>query len=182
MVAKKTGENRNQIQRYIRLTNLIYPLQERTNANQIGLTPAVDLSYLSKGEQKIVEETIISEGLAISGIMSKELKKLSRQGELSMDGVVDFSKISKIMNEEKAKGTLKEVKMKINQFRKLLPDALQEIVLTPKIQEEILQEAMALYREKYQQEYAILEKNKSNSTQHNYYINDSKIDDFENER
>ena len=151
IVSEKTEDSSRQIHRYIRLTELIKPLQERTKANHIGFVPAVDLSYLSPGEQEVVESTIVSEGLSISGSMAKKLKDLSREGRLSKDGIVNEEMILYVMT-EKAKSAFKEVKLSVSKFQELLPEKLRERPLTAAQSAAILEEAMALFREKYEQE------------------------------
>ena len=153
-VAKETGENRMAISRYIRLTELIKPLQERTNANHIGFVPAVDLSYLTRDEQGVVESTIISEGLSISGSMAKKLKDLSREGRLSKEGIVNEEMILYVMT-EKAESVIKDIKLPVSRFQELLPEKLRERPLTTEQSAAILEEAMALFREKYEQELGV---------------------------
>lgn len=89
-------ESGRQIQRYIRLTNLLQELLALVDEGRIALTPAVELSYLTLKEQCDLLETIESEDCTPSLSQASRMKKLSQAGNLDMDAI--FS----IMTEEKA--------------------------------------------------------------------------------
>ena len=81
------GESREQIRRYIRLTELIPELLDMVDERKIALRPAVELSYLTKDEQRDLLETIRSEDCTPSLSQAQQMRRLSEQGALSMDAV-----------------------------------------------------------------------------------------------
>ena len=104
IVGQDSGESREQVRRYIRLTELIPELLELVDTGKIGFRSAVELSYLREEEQCDLFETIGSEDCTPSLAQAIRMKELSRNGKLDMDAI--FS----IMTEEK--GNQKE-KIKI---------------------------------------------------------------------
>ena len=94
-IADDAGESRAQVERYIRLTELNPELQQMVNDKKIGLTPAVEISYLKPEEQVMLVETIESEQATPSLSQAQRMKKLSRDGELTDDSML------KIMMEQK---------------------------------------------------------------------------------
>ena len=96
MIAQQSGESRNQVQRYIRLTCLIPEILAMVDSGKIALTPAVELSYLTRQEQHNLLETMESEDCTPSLSQAIQLKKLSQAGELNID------KIFEILREPKA--------------------------------------------------------------------------------
>ena len=90
------GESGRQVQRYIRLTELIPEILAMVDNGKIALTPAVELSYLTRQEQKDLLETMESEDCTPSLSQAIQLKKLSQAGELNID------KIFEILREPKA--------------------------------------------------------------------------------
>ena len=95
-IGKAANESRDQVFRYIRLTNLIPDLLQLVDEERIALTPAVELSYLTEQEQYDLMSTIESEDCTPSLSQAQRLKKLSQAGQLNAD------KIFAIMSEEKA--------------------------------------------------------------------------------
>lgn len=94
-LAQMTGESATQIKRYIRLTELIPDILNMVDEKQVGLQPAVALSYLSKEEQQYLLETMQSEERTPSLAQAQRMKQLSAEGRLTED--VIFA----IMTEEK---------------------------------------------------------------------------------
>ena len=90
------NESGRQVQRYIRLTELIPEILDMVDSGKIALTPAVELSYLARQEQKDLLETMESEDCTPSLSQAIQLKKLSQAGELNID------KIFEILREPKA--------------------------------------------------------------------------------
>jgi ParB family chromosome partitioning protein len=90
MIAQQTGDSRNQVQRYIRLTNLIPSILQMVDEGKIALTPAVELSYLTETEQADLLETMESEDCTPSLSQAQQLKVLSQRGELTMDGIFNL--------------------------------------------------------------------------------------------
>lgn len=87
-LALQTGDSRNQIHRYIRLTYLIKPLLDMVDEGQIALRPAVELSYLREQEQQDLLETISYEDATPSLAQAIKLKNLSRSGGLNADSIL----------------------------------------------------------------------------------------------
>ena len=81
------SDSERQIHRYIRLTNLIPGILQKVDEGKIALTPAVELSYLTETEQTDLLETMESEDCTPSLSQAQQLKALSQQGELTMDGI-----------------------------------------------------------------------------------------------
>ncbi len=81
------GESREQIRRYIRLNELHACLLNLVDEGKIALRPAVELSYLTKEEQRDVFDTICSEDCTPSLSQAQQMRKLSEQGKLDMDSV-----------------------------------------------------------------------------------------------
>lgn len=86
-IGDENGESGRQIQRYIRLTELIPELLELVDEGRIAFRPAVELSYLSETEQRDLLETIDSEETTPSLAQAIRIKKLSQEGILSMDAI-----------------------------------------------------------------------------------------------
>ncbi len=85
IVAQESGESRAQVQRYIRLTELAPELQKMVDERKIGMTPAVEISYLKPDEQKLLINTIDSEQATPSLSQAQRMKKLSQDGKLNDD-------------------------------------------------------------------------------------------------
>ncbi len=100
-IAQEAGTSRNQVQRYIRLTELVPELQKMVDENKMGMTPAVELSYLKPEEQALLLETIESEQATPSLAQAQRIKKLSQSGELNEDTMLG------IMSEQKKPETYK---------------------------------------------------------------------------
>ncbi len=101
MIGESIGESARQIQRYIRLTNLIPGILSMVDGGKIALTPAVELSYLTKQEQSDLLETIESEDCTPSFSQAIRLKKLSQAGNLDMDKIFDILREPKVNQQEK---------------------------------------------------------------------------------
>ena len=113
-VAQGFGVGRMTVQRFIRLTELIPPILQMVDEGKIALTPAVELSFLKKGEQKNLFATMESEEATPSLSQAQRMKTLSQSGRLDMDMI--FS----IMTEEK--GNQKEtVKIGMERLKKYFP-------------------------------------------------------------
>lgn len=88
IIGEQTGDSRNQIHRYIRLTYLVKPLLDMIDEGQIALRPAVELSYLKEQEQADLLETISYEDATPSLAQAIKLKNLSRAGQLTADAIL----------------------------------------------------------------------------------------------
>ena len=113
-MAEELGESRNQIQRYIRLTNLIPELLDMVDQKQISFNPAVELSYLAPEEQEIFMQAMDEVQASPSLSQAQPLKKLAQEGDFTMDSARE------IMNEVK-KGDLERVTFRNEQLRKYFP-------------------------------------------------------------
>lgn len=96
LVAENTDDSARQVQRYIRLTNLIDPLLTMVDEKQIAITAAVELSYLGSKEQAQVMEVIDAEATAPSIAQATKIHNFSKEGKLSP------AVIESIMQEEKS--------------------------------------------------------------------------------
>lgn len=113
-LAQEAGESRKQVQRYIRLTNLIPELLEMVDQKQISFNPAVELSYLAPEEQEIFMQAMDEVQASPSLSQAQRLKKLAQEGDFTMDAARE------IMNEVK-KGDLERVTFRNEQRRKYFP-------------------------------------------------------------
>lgn len=135
IVAEGTGESYKQVQRFVRLTNLIPKLLDMVDNAQLSFNPAVNLSYLDEAQQKIFIEAMGDAQNAPSLSQSRRIKDLAQQGDFNYDSVYA------IMNEVK-KDELDKVVIKNDTLRKYFPESS-----TP--------------REMQEQIVGLLEKNKS---------------------
>ena len=126
LIAQQSGESRNQIQRFIRLTELIPTLLDMVDERKIALNPAVELSYLKKEEQTLLLEAMDSEQATPSLSQAQRLKKFSQQKMLSLDVM------RAVMSEEK-KNDLDRVTLKNETLRKYFPKSY-----TPKQMEDTI--------------------------------------------
>ena len=114
VLGQDTGESGRQVQRYIRLTNLIPELLDMLDQKLISFNPAVELSYLTPDEQKSLLEAMDYTQAAPSLSQAQRLKKLSQEGGCALDDMCE------ILGEVK-KGDLERVAIKSEQLRKDLP-------------------------------------------------------------
>ena len=126
LIAENAPDSRNQIQRYIRLTELIPTLLDMVDERKIAFNPAVELSYLKKEEQTLLLEAMDSEQATPSLSQAQRLKKFSQQKMLSLDVM------RAIMSEEK-KTDLDRVTLKNETLRKYFPKSY-----TPKQMEDTI--------------------------------------------
>ena len=126
ILGQDTGESGRQIQRYIRLTNLIDPILDMVDNNQIAMNAAVEISYLGSKEQAAVMQSIEKEETSPSIAQARKMRKFHQDGNLS-NAVIDS-----IMMEQKpetVKITLGEDKLK-KYFPKSYSKAkMEEIIL-----------------------------------------------------
>ena len=95
LVAEQAGTSRNQIQRFVRLTNLIPDILDMVDNKRIALNPAVELSYLTPTEQEMLVVTMDSEQATPSLSQAQRLKRFSQDGKLTEESMLA------IMSEEK---------------------------------------------------------------------------------
>lgn len=114
ILANNIGESRKQIQRFIRLTYLIEPLQEMVdgrheNEIKIAFNPAVELSYLTESEQYDLANAIIENQRTPSLAQCQEFKRLSHDGELTTEFIEDTLSEEKPNQREKLSFQMKEI-------------------------------------------------------------------------
>lgn len=114
IVGEELGDSRNQVHRYIRLTNLIPELLEMVDTKQIGMNPAVELSFLKPDEQRIVLDAMGYSQNTPSLSQAQRLKKLSAVGQCTTENAID------ILDEIK-KGDEERVTFKGSELRKYFP-------------------------------------------------------------
>ena len=113
-VGLEAGDSKNQVLRYIRLTNLIPGILEKVDEGKIALTPAVELSYLTETEQQELLETMESEDCTPSLSQAIALKQSSQTGNLTMD------RIFAIMTQPKA-NQREKISFRTDEVRKFFP-------------------------------------------------------------
>ena len=114
IVANDAGASRSQVQRFIRLTELIPEVQEKVESGEVAFSPAVELSFLSHEEQKQFLDAMDYSQNTPSLSQAQRLKKLSREGKCTQEAI--FS----IMSEEK-KDELDRVTLRTDVLRKYFP-------------------------------------------------------------
>ena len=85
MIAQQSSDSKSQVRRFIRLTELEPELQKMVDEGKIGMTPAVELSYLKPEEQRLLIDTIDSEQSTPSLSQAQRMKRLSQEGRLNDD-------------------------------------------------------------------------------------------------
>lgn len=113
-IGQTQNESRDQVFRYIRLTNLIPELLNKVDEGIIALSPAVELSYLSEKQQKILLDAMSLNDCTPSHAQSIRMKKAAQQGTLSSDSIYE------IMLEEKANQT-ERISFKLQDLRGFFP-------------------------------------------------------------
>ena len=116
VIGESENISRETVKRYIRLTNLLPKLLEYVDEGRIAFTPAVELSYLNDIEQQDLIQTIESEDCTPSLSQAVRMKKLSQQG------LLDDDKILEIMSEEKA-NQKERIKIPTERVRKFFPES-----------------------------------------------------------
>ena len=139
-IAENAPDSSTQIQRYIRLTELTPELQQMVDDKKIAMTPAVELSYLKPEEQTLLLETIDSEQATPSLSQAQRMKKLSQEGKLNDDAMLD------ILSEEK-KPPRNDLLISGEKLRKYFPRSY-----TPKRMEETILKLLDAWMRRRQQE------------------------------
>lgn len=138
MIGKATDESGRQVQRYVRLTNLIPELLNMVDEKMISFNPAVELSYLSPEQQQEMIKAMDDTQNAPSVSQAKRIKELAQKGQFTFDAVVA------IMGEEK-KGELDTVTIKNDILRKYFPRSY-----TPRQMEEKIIQLLDAWQKKRQ--------------------------------
>ena len=126
IVAEQAGENYKQVQRYIRLTELISELLDMVDERKLAFNPAVEVSYLKRDEQRMLLEAMDAEQTTPSLSQAQRLKKFSQEGRLTEEAM------SAIMSEEK-KSDMDKVTLRSDTLRKYFPKSY-----TPKQMEQTI--------------------------------------------
>ena len=137
-IGQQMNESRDQVFRYIRLTNLIPEILEIVDEGRISFTPAVELSYLKEQEQFDLLETIESEDCTPSLSQAVRMKKLSQQGKLNVDTIFE------IMSEEKA-NQKERIKIPTEKIKRYFPKGYT----TSQIEDAIIKLCEAHYKHKH---------------------------------
>ena len=140
IVGQETGDSRNQVHRFIRLTSLIPELLDMVDEKKIAFNPAVELSYLDTNQQRDFLEAMNDTQNAPSLSQAQRLKKLAQEGHFSYD--VAFA----VMGEEK-KDELDKVVIKNDTLRKYFPRSY-----TPKQMEDTIIKLLDQWQRKQQRQ------------------------------
>ena len=140
LLAEQVGQSRNQIQRYIRLTELIPELMDMVDEKKIALNPAYELSFLKKEEQVDLLDAMDSEQATPSLSQAQRLKKYSQEGHLTLD------MMRVIMGEEK-KSDLDRVTFTSDTLRKYFPKSY-----TPQRMQETIIKLLEQWQKKRQRD------------------------------
>ena len=143
ILADQTGDSARNVQRFIRLTNLIPELLDMVDQKQISFNPAVELSYLTPEEQQHVIEAMDFTQAAPSLSQAQRLKKLSQEGGCTLEDMQD------ILGEVK-KGDLERVAFKSEQLRKYFPKSY-----TPKQMSDTIIKLLEQWQKKRQREQSL---------------------------
>jgi len=143
LLGEQTGESAKQVQRFIRLTNLIPDLLDMVDQKQISFNPAVELSYLTPEEQQHVIEAMDFTQAAPSLSQAQRLKKLSQEGGCTLEAMQE------ILGEVK-KGELERVAFKSEQLRKYFPKSY-----SPKQMQDTIIKLLEQWQRKRQREMSL---------------------------
>ena len=138
IVAQEAGDSRNQVHRFIRLTNLIPELLDMVDEKKISFNPAVELSYLDESQQRDFLEAMEDTQNAPSLSQAQQLKKMAQQGEFSYEKAFD------ILGQEK-KSEQDTVTIKNDILRKYFPRSY-----TPRQMEEKIIQLLDAWQKKQQ--------------------------------
>ena len=138
VVGKESGESGRQVQRFIRLTNLIPELLDMVDEKKIAFNPAVELSYLDESQQRDFLEAMNDTQNAPSLSQAQQLKKMAQQGDFSYEKAFD------VMGQEK-KSEKDTVTIKNETLRKYFPRSY-----TPKQMEEKIIQLLDAWQKKQQ--------------------------------
>ena len=134
VLAEQVGESKDQIRRYIRLTELITPILDMVDEGKIAMRPAVELSYLPKDQQQALFDTMEQEDCTPSHAQAIKMRKFAEAGKLNEDVILS------IMTEEKPN--------QVEQFKipKKRIDKYFSPETTPKQMEDTIVKALEMYR------------------------------------
>ena len=138
LLAQQAGESRNQVQRFIRLTELISELLDMVDERKLAFNPAVEVSYLKRDEQRMLLEVMDAEQTTPSLSQAQRLKKFSQEGRLTEEAM------SAIMSEEK-KSDMDKVTLRSDTLRRYFPKSY-----TPKQMEQTIIKLLDVWQKQRQ--------------------------------
>ena len=138
LLAQQAGESRNQVQRFIRLTELISELLDLVDERKLAFNPAVEVSYLKRDEQRMLLEAMDAEQTTPSLSQAQRLKKFSQEGRLTEEAM------SAIMSEEK-KSDMDKVTLRSDTLRRYFPKSY-----TPKQMEQTIIKLLDVWQKQRQ--------------------------------
>lgn len=138
LLAQQAGESRNQVQRFIRLTELISELLDMVDERKLAFNPAVEVSYLKRDEQRMLLEEMDAEQTTPSLSQAQRLKKFSQEGRLTEEAM------SAIMSEEK-KSDMDKVTLRSDTLRRYFPKSY-----TPKQMEQTIIKLLDVWQKQRQ--------------------------------
>ena len=136
IVAEQAGENYKQVQRFIRLTELISELLDMVDERKLAFNPAVEVSYLKRDEQRMLLEAMDAEQTMPSLSQAQRLKKFSQEGRLTEEAM------SAIMSEEK-KSEMDKVTLRSDTLHKYFPKSY-----TPKQMEQTIIRLLDVWKQR----------------------------------
>ena len=136
LLAQQAGESRNQVQRFIRLTELISELLDMVDERKLAFNPAVEVSYLKRDEQRMLLEAMDAEQTTPSLSQAQRLKKVSQEGRLTEEAM------SAIMSEEK-KSEMDKVTLRSDTLYKYFPKSY-----TPKQMEQTIIRLLDVWKQR----------------------------------
>lgn len=134
ILAEESPDSHSQIQRYIRLMDLIPPLLDLVDAGRIAMRPAVEISYLTKEEQQSLNETISYEESTPSLAQAIKMREFSKNGKLNGDVILS------IMSEQKP-NQHEKISFRADKLRQFIPNSVP-----PNKTEEYVFKALDYYR------------------------------------
>lgn len=140
VIASESGDSRSQIQRFIRLTELVPDLLELVDQGRIAFRPAVELSYLTKAEQTALLESIAREDATPSLAQAIKMKEFSKEGRLNPDVILSIMREQKPNQREK-------ISFQSDRLKPLLPKNYSQ-----KQQEEYILKALDFYNRHLQRQ------------------------------
>ena len=131
------GISGRQVQRYVRLTELIKPLLQLVDENKMAMNPAVEISYLKEQEQKDLLETIESEDCTPSYSQAIRMKELSKENKLDMDTIFN------IITEQKS-NQKEQIKFKVEKLKSYFPKGY-----STKQMEDVIENLLKQYKQRW---------------------------------
>ena len=127
ILAKNSEDSREQVRRFIRLTELVPQLLQMVDEKQIAFNPAVELSYLPKDQQTLLLSAMEAEQSTPSLSQAQKLKTLSAEGKLTEDSMFEVMREPKANQKEQVKISYDKIKTIIK--RELTPRELEDFIL-----------------------------------------------------